>query len=139
MGQEGALALAAAPGWTQLRSLSLSAAGLGTMGLQALLASGTLRHLNWLEIAGEGWFGSAPLDVSGELARSIVSLPHLAHLQLSVDRLEAPSREILSNSDGLAWHSLSLSDQDEQSFRALRSPDQTPPLDSAQEGDYRGR
>jgi hypothetical protein len=139
MGQEGALALAAAPGWDHLRSLNVSETRLGGIGLQALLATPNLQNLNWLSVSDRWGRHEPALEVSPDMARSIVQLPHLAHLELNVRYMDSQTGQVLDNSTAVAWQLISHGDEDDQSWRAIRSPEQTPPLDTATEGGFRGR
>jgi uncharacterized protein (TIGR02996 family) len=138
LGSEGAAVLASADGWERLRSLDISPAGLRAAGLKALLASLNLRNLNWLNV-NAGMYGDEPdLRVSPALARAITALPNLVHLRLDA-QLGPESRDILSNSNTLAWPPLFASGSDVHSWRALRAPENTPPLDTAIDGDWHGR
>jgi uncharacterized protein (TIGR02996 family) len=138
-GPEGTLAPANVPAWNRVRSLDISATGLRQEALEALLASPNLRYLNWLNIRGGGTRNDPVLRMSPPLARAIIGLPHLAHLQL-VGHIDAQGQRILANSSSLAWQQLSSYDEwDVQTWRALGSPERTPPLDAALEGDGRGR
>jgi uncharacterized protein (TIGR02996 family) len=132
LGPEGARALAGATEWGRLRSLDVSATGLRSAELRALLASPNLRGLNWLAV------GEPSLEISPDLARAITELPHLAHLQLGAD-MGARSKEILSASEPLAWQYLPWESDDVQYVRAMNAPDRAPPLDTALDGGPRGR
>jgi uncharacterized protein (TIGR02996 family) len=131
-----------APALDRLRSLDLSTTGLSEEVLAKLLAERSLRHLNWVNIRGEGRRQEPALRLSPPLARALISLPHLAHLQL-VGHLDAQGKRILTNSSSLAWQQLcnptEWGEWDEQAWRALRSPERTPPLDAALGGNGRGR
>jgi hypothetical protein len=105
--------------------------------LNALLASANLQRLNWLTVSGGGCNNEPELRLSSDQARAITELPHLAHLELGA-QLDSQSRQILSNSPALAWPSLSPSGDDEQTWRAMRAPERTPPLDAALEDTFRG-
>src|SRR5262249_11826673 len=67
-GPEGALALAAAPGWDRLRSLDLAGTGPGTRGLRALLASPNLRRLTQLSAGVSYSRGEPSLEVFPDMA-----------------------------------------------------------------------
>jgi uncharacterized protein (TIGR02996 family) len=129
LGSEGARVFASAVGWDRLRSLDISETELGQRSLQTLLKSPNLLRLNWLVAGGERPGTRRYLSVSPITARAISELPNLASLELETCRLEAGSKQVLSQSTALAWVTISTSADDVQTWRAMRAPERTPPLD----------
>jgi uncharacterized protein (TIGR02996 family) len=137
IGTEGAVALADANGWDRLRSLDLLTTGLDADGVRAALASPNLRHLTWLTLGDAGSEDDASLDISPDLASALTRLPHLSSLQLLVGHCDPQSKEILSQSESLAWVVITGgNDYDIRAYRANRSPERWPPVDDPQEWQF---
>jgi hypothetical protein len=131
---KGAAALAGARGWDRLRRLNMEGAGLDAEALRKLLASPNLRHLTWLSIGGGEYPNTTALNLTPGLAAELTRLPRLASLQLGISRWDPRARQILSESDSLAWTSI-LGEEDEGigNYRSRRAPERWPPLDDETE------
>jgi hypothetical protein len=130
IGTAGALALARAEGWNRVRSLNLTGAWLQSEGLRALLASPNLQPLNWLSVGETGLRDEPALDIAPDVAAEITRLPHLAALQLQGPQFHPRIKQILSESDTLAWTSIFCwEDRDVAADRASRAPQRWPPVD----------
>jgi hypothetical protein len=134
IGTDGAVALAGAQAWHCLRWLDLSDAGLGREGLRALLTSPNVRNLTWLRLGEGGYQGAPSLGLSPDLAVAITQLPHLASLRLDLSRCDPRSKQVLSQSDSLAWAVIQCYEEDDvQTHRANRASERWPPVDAALE------
>jgi uncharacterized protein (TIGR02996 family) len=130
LGVPAAVALANARGWERLRSLNLSGTDMRQKGMQALLPSPNLRQLVCLIFSELGDPDSLELKISPNVASSLIALPNLAYLDLSLNRCDPRSRDILTGSQGPAWVFLeSENEYDIRTYRANHAPERSPPVD----------
>jgi hypothetical protein len=139
LGSAGAIALASAMGWDRLRSLDIEGTHLDRNALLALLASPNLQRLVWLTLGMPGYPEEPFLDFTPDIATALTRLPHLASLQVTVPDCDPQSKQILSESDSVAWPAVHCYDtESKQTRRASCAPDRLPPLDPEVQGQVLG-
>jgi hypothetical protein len=136
IGTEGAIHLANAKDLNRLRSLKLYGEGLNQEGLRALLTSTNLRHLTCLTIEGDDRERPG-LHISPDIAAEMTRLPHLAELQITNCHCPSRSRQLLGNSESLAWVRMECDEEyDIQKNRANRAPECYPPIEKDFESSF---
>jgi uncharacterized protein (TIGR02996 family) len=123
-------ALAATPGWDNLRVLALSPRGVSTEELVALVESPRMQRLAVLTLHDLSGRKGPGVELTVELARALTRLPHLAYLSLRVRQCDPQARRILEECPSLAWPIIESHDErDIAAYRARRSPESMPPVD----------